>query len=233
MDREYAEYLLEETRKNYNQTAESYARTRAFIPEDIKLLAGYAQKGDRVLDSGCASGRLYGVLKDRDADYMGIDFSDRLISIAQKTHPEAKFQAADTLNLPLPDDYFDKVYSISVIHNIPSGDFQLQYLKEAKRVLRPGGLLILRVWDFWKRKTFPALFLKHTFLKIFGKSKLDLKDVFLPWKDSNGNVLVWRYFHAFTKKEIENLVEEAGFTIKKSWRAGKDPRANIYLIAEK
>ena len=233
MDKEYAEYLLEETKKNYNQTAESYTRTRAFVPEDIKSMAEFTQDGDRVLDSGCASGRLFGVLKDRNVDYLGVDFSERLISIAQKTYPETKFQVANILNLPVPENYFDKVYSISVIHNIPSKDFQLQYLKESKRVLRPGGMLILRVWDFWKRKTFPALFLKYTFLKIFGKSKLDLKDVFLPWKDSNGKILVSRYFHAFAKKEIENLVKEAGFSIKKIWRAGEDPRSNIYLIAEK
>lgn len=232
MDNEYAKYLLEETKKNYNLTAESYTRTRAFIPEDIKLLAEYVQKADKILDSGCASGRLYGVLENKGVDYFGIDFSERLIEIAKKKYPNVNFQVENTLNLPFPRDFFDKIYSISVIHNIPSRDFQLQYLKESKRVLRPGGLLILRVWDFWKRKIFIPLFLKYALLKLFGKSKLDSRDVFLPWKDSAGKVLAQRYFHAFTKKEIENMVKEAGFTIEKSWREGKDPRTNIYIIAK-
>jgi hypothetical protein len=77
------------------------------------------------------------------------------------------------------------------------------------------------------------LLLKYTFLKLIGKSKLDFKDVFVPWKDSRGKVVVWRYFHCFTKKELENLIKEIGMEIKKSWRGGKDPKANIYLIAEK
>ena len=119
------------------------------------------------------------------------------------------------------------------MHNIPSPEFQLQYLKEARRVLKPGGLLILRVWDFWKRKAALRLISKYTFLKLIGRSKLDFKDVFVPWKDSEGKILIQRYFHCFTQGELENLVKKTGFIIKKIWRSGKDPRINIYLIAEK
>ncbi|MDD5144564.1 MAG: class I SAM-dependent methyltransferase [Candidatus Pacebacteria bacterium] len=233
MDRNYAKYLLEDTRKNYNLTAESYTRTRAFIPEDIKSLTGYAQKGDRVLDSGCASGRLYNILKDKGVDYYGVDISEKLIKIALKNYPKGKFQTANTLDLPFEDNFFDKILSISVIHNIPSCEYQLHYLLESKRVLKPGGVLFLRVWDFWKRKDFLPLFIRYSFLKILGKSKLDFKDVFVPWKDSQGKILINRYFHCFTKKEIENLIKKAGFMIKKSWRGGEDPRTNIYIIAEK
>lgn len=233
MEREYAQYLLEKTKKDYNLIAQDYARTRAFVSEDIKKLADYVLSGEKVLDSGCANGRLFEVLREKNVDYFGIDISEKLIEIAKRKYPEAKFQVADALNLPFPSDFFDKVYSISVLHNIPSHEFQLQYLKETRRVLKPGGLLILRVWDFWKRKEGWKLLLKYTFLKLIGKSKLDFFDVFVPWKDSKGNILVERYFHCFTKRELENLVKEAGFKIKESWRAGKDPRTNIYLITQK
>jgi len=247
MERKYAEYLLKKTKENYNLIAENYTRTRAFIPEDIKALGEYTFSGERVLDSGCANGRLFGVLKYKKIDYYGVDISERLIEIAKSTylHPlqvfakqkfgraRAKFQLADALNLPFSDNFFDKAYSISILHNIPSKSFQLQYLKEAKRVLKPEGFLILRVWDFWKRKVAAKLILKYTFLKLIGRSKLDFFDIFVPWKNSEGKVLIERYFHCFTKKELENLVREAGFKIKESWRVGRDPRTNIYLIAEK
>lgn len=233
MKKEYAEYLLEKTNKDYNLIAEEYARTRTFIPEDIKSLIDYAQEGEKILDSGCANGRLYPALKAKGVVYFGIDVSENLIKIAKKNFPDGNFQVADALNLPFPDNFFDKIYSISVIHNIPSKNFQLQYLLESKRVLKTGGLLFLRIWDFWKRKEGLWLFLKYTILKLIGKSKLDFKDVFVPWKKSDGSILVNRYFHCFTKKEIENLIEKAGFKIKKSWRAGKDPRTNIYLVAQK
>ena len=127
------------------------------------------------------------------------------MKIAKSKYPEANFQIADVLTLPFSDNFFDKVYSISVLHHIPSKDFRLQYLKESKRVLKPGGILILRVWDFWKRKEGWKLFLKYAFLKLIGQSKLDFYDVFVPWKDSNGEALVQRYFHCFAKREIEKF----------------------------
>lgn len=233
MDRKYAEYLLEKTKKDYNLIAQDYARTRAFIPEDIGDLAKYTLIGERILDSGCGSGRFSELLGDKNIDYFGVDISEKLIEIAQRKYPRAKFQVADCLNLPFPGNFFDKVYSISVLHHIPSKEFQLQYLKEARRVLKPEGLLILRVWDFWRRRAAAKLLFKYTFLKLIGKSKLDFFDVFVSWKDSNGKIIIERYFHCFSKKELGNLIKKAGFKIRESWQTGKDPRTNIYLIAEK
>jgi len=233
MEKSYAEYLLKKTIEDYNLIAKDYTRTRVFVPEDIRNLGEYTGEGERVLDSGCANGRLFEVLRNKRIDFFGVDFSDKLIQIAKEKYPQAKFQAADCLNLPFPQNFFDKIYSISVIHNIPSRKFQLQYLKEARRVLKPGGLLILRVWDFWRRKAASKLLLKYTFLKLIGKSKLEFKDVFVPWKNSKGKTLIQRYFHCFTKKELEELIKKSGFKIKKNWRGGKDPRTNIYLVAEK
>jgi len=234
MDKNYAQYLLSKVIDDYNLIAEDYARTRAFIPEDIRALGEYTESGDRVLDLGCANGRLSEVIKNKNVIFWGVDVSEKLIGIAKEKYPEAKFQIASGLNLPFSGNYFDKIYSISVIHNIPSKEFQLQYLAEAERVLKPGGLLILRVWDFWRKKEGVRLFLKYAFLKLIGRSKLDFGDVFLPWKDSaTGKAKVQRYFHCFTKTELENLTKEVGFKIKKIWREGKDPRTNIYLVVEK
>jgi len=233
MNRKYAEFLTQKTKKDYNLLAEDYTRTRAFIPEDIKEMADFVFSGDKVLDSGCASGRLFWVLKAKNVEYSGIDISEELIGIAKRCYPGANFQVANVGNLPFPDNYFDKVLSVSVLHHIPSKQLRLQYLKESYRVLRPHGLLVLRVWDFWRRKKAVELIAKFTFLKLTGKSKLDFNDVFLPWKDSEGSPVIQRYFHCFTKGELKKLATGSGFKVKKIWRAGKDPRTNIYLIAEK
>ena len=47
MDKEYAQYLLKKTIQDYNLIAEDYARTRAYIPEDIRALGGHAISGER------------------------------------------------------------------------------------------------------------------------------------------------------------------------------------------
>lgn len=233
MDRKYAEYLLEKTKKDYNLIPDEYSRTRAFISEEVKALAEYALCGEKILDSGCANGRFFGILKDKKIDYYGIDISERLIEIAKRNYPGVNFQVANALSLPFPDNFFDKVYSISVLHHIPSQEFHLQYIKEANRVLKSKGLLILRVWDFWKRKEGWRLFLKYTILKLIGKAKMDFFDIFVPWKNSRGGIVIERYFHCFRKREIEGLIRKTGLKVKKSWRGGKDPRTNIYIVAEK
>jgi len=233
MEESYAQYLLKKTQDDYNLIAKDFTRTRSFLPADIKKLADLAKKGERILDSGCANGRLYEALKDKDIDYFGIDFSEDLIAIAKEKYPEAKFLVSNTLNLPFPENFFDKVYSISVLHHIPSKELQLLYLKETNRVLKPNGLLILRVWNLWKRNKTLLMILRYSFLKLIKKSRLDFFDIFLPWKDSKGKIITERYFHCFRKKELELLAKKVGFKIKKIWQEGKGTKANIYLIGEK
>lgn len=79
------------------------------------------------------------------------------------------------------------------------------------------------------------LLLKYTILKIIGKSELDSGDVLYPWRDSEGKTMVQRYIHCFKKRELEKLVEKAGFRIKEIGflSRGRSKKANIYLVVEK
>ena len=228
MDKDYAQYLLEKTRQDYNLIAEEFSRTREKPwPELRFLFDDFFTPGEKILDVGCGNGRFFEFCKEKNLDYSGIDSSEKLIKIAKNSYPEAKFQVADALSLPFPSNYFDKVYSIAVLHHIPSNELRLKFLEGAKRVLKPGGLLILTVWDLWWGRGW-KLNLKFGISKLLGKSKLDFKDIFVPWGKTRQ-----RYIHCFTKRELISLTKKAGFKIKKVWRAGQDPKTNIYLIAQK
>ena len=229
MDREYAEYLLKKTKEDYNLIAEDFSRTRWNIWAEFGIFRDYAKDGDRVLDIGCGNGRLLELLKDKNIEYIGIDSSEKLIAIAQKRYPSKKFLVADALNLPFPTDNFDIVFLIAILHHIPSRAFRLKILQEANRVLKPNGLLILTAWDIWRKEAISQI-LRYSFLKSIGKSKLDFRDVFVPWGKK-----VNRYYHYFTKKELLKLIEGGGFTIKRLGIAKNETgkRSNIYLIAEK
>ena len=235
MNKKYAEQLREETHLNYNLIAEKYAITRLWPPQDVKKMGNFAKKGERILDAGCANGYFFETIKNKNIQYYGVDISEKLIKIAKEKYSKkgAIFKIADISNLPFPDNFFDKTYSISVIHNVPSKKIRLEHLKEIKRVLKPKGFLILRVWDFWRRIDGIKLILKYIFLKLTNQSELDFKDVFVPWKNQSGKIITQRYFHCFTKREIKKLVELSGLKIKKIWREGKNKRSNIYLIAQK
>ncbi len=235
MDINYAKYLLERTRQDYNLIAEDFSRTRSYLPQDFKLLAEYIKDGDKVLDLGCGNGRLIELFQNKNVDYSGTDNSEKLIEIAKKKYPHGNFIVSSALSLPFPDNFFDKIYTLATFHHIPSRELRLQFLKEAKRVLRPGGLLILTVWNLWQRKTAWELLSKYTFQKLIGKSKLDFKDIFYPWKGSSGKRLIQRYFHLFTQNELKEITREAGFNVKKNGilRTSGRKESNICLIAEK
>lgn len=198
--------------------------------EEMRFLVDdYMIAGERILDLGCGSGRFFEFLRDKKVDYIGIDNSEKLIEIAKRRYPKARFQVADVLNLPFPRNFFDKIYSIAVLHHIPLEEFRLQFLREAKRVLKPEGFLILTVWKFHESKEL-YLILKYTILKLFGKSKLDWKDIFEPWGKK-----IDMYYHYFSKRELMKLVRKSGFRIKESdiVRNERGNRQNIYLIAQK
>jgi len=238
MDREYAEYLLKKTKEDYNLIAEDFSRTRAFVPEELEnWIFQYIFAGEKVLDWGCGNGRFFEIFEHKEVDYFGIDISEKLIDIAKNKYPRAKFQVTSAFNLPFPNNFFDKIFSIAVFHHIPSEEFRLKFLKEAKRILKPEGLLILMVWNLnpfkmlligeWER----ALnFFKFSILKIFGRSNLDLKDFFIPWRN-----ICQRYTHYFTRNELQRLIEKSEFKIKEIGilKSPKTKESNIYLVAEK
>ena len=230
MDKDYALYLLKKTRQDYDLIAEQFSNTRRFIWKGFESLADYLLPKDKVLDLGCGNGRLLQIFRDMEIGYTGVDSSEKLIAIAKQTYPNDTFQVAEAIDLPFSPNSFDKVFSVAVLHHIPSEKLRIKFIEEAKRVLKPEGLLVLTVWDLWKK---PGTFLKtakFVLLKIFGKSKLDFKDIFVPWQKKTD-----RYIHCFTKGELKKLVRKTGMKIKETGilKIPGTQNYNIYIVAEK
>ena len=233
MEKEYAKYLLNKTEKDYNLIAEDFSSKRGKMWEEFKFLKDYASSEDKILDLGCGNGRLIELFQGKNIEYYGIDNSKELIEIAKKRYSYGKFQVADALGIPFPMNFFNKVISIAVLHHIPSEELRLQFLKEAKRVLKSKGFFVVTIWDLLQRRTSWKLLFKYTLLKIIGKSKLDFGDIFVPWKISQEKD-AQRYFHCFTKRELKRIVQGVGFKVLQIKSLKRSARHyNILLIAEK
>jgi ubiquinone/menaquinone biosynthesis C-methylase UbiE len=102
---------------------------------------------DRVLDLGCGSGWATRLVAKRfhPKKIVGIDISDEMVRRAAQqskgvTNIEFLHGAAE--KIPLPDASIDKIFSIESFYYWPD---QMTGLKEAKRVLAPGGKLFILI----------------------------------------------------------------------------------------
>jgi SAM-dependent methyltransferase len=102
-------------------------------------------KSLKALEIGCGPGRLMRPLSADFTEIHGIDISDEMIRLAAqrlRDIPHAHVYHTGKSDLSMfPDESFDFVYSYAVFQHIPSRDVVLGYLAEARRVLKPGGIL--------------------------------------------------------------------------------------------
>src|SRR5580692_5838179 len=112
---------------------------------DLKRLGGR----DAALEIGCGPGRLLRPMSRHFKEIHGVDVSDAMIKLARERlagTPNAFPHHSSGSDLKLfPDEKFDYVYSYAVFQHIPSGDVVFQYLREARRVLKTGGILRCQV----------------------------------------------------------------------------------------
>ncbi|KAA8884730.1 methyltransferase domain-containing protein [Nocardia colli] len=106
----------------------------------------HLSRGASVIDIGCGSGRAVAELADQGAVPIGIDPSDQMITAARTRWPAMDFRLGTAKNLPLPDESVTAYRADKVFHEIAD---PAAALAEARRVLTPGGRIVLlgQDWD--------------------------------------------------------------------------------------
>jgi SAM-dependent methyltransferase len=135
---------------DYDGFAEAYsAETEAnllnayYNRPAILTLAGDVA-GRRILDAGCGSGPLMAALRDQGAIVTGFDKSAGMLELARRRlGDDADLRVADLGSpLPFPGGTFDDVIASLVLHYLEDWG---PALTELRRVLKPGGRLIVSV----------------------------------------------------------------------------------------
>lgn len=104
--------------------------------------------GQRVLDVGCGTGYFASLLADTvgpNGLVVGVDASPEMIQYASRKRGRdgaCVFQVGTAESLSFPSEHFDIVVSSLFLHHLPA-DLQVTALQEMRRVLRPGGTLLI------------------------------------------------------------------------------------------
>jgi len=126
-----------------SSVAEIYERQNHI--EWIQRFAKQIPKGGRILDLGCGTGKDVAIFNDLGFKASGIDGSAGMLSEAAKIHPNIKVAFGDVRKLEFPDNFFDGVWSWSVITHLKDED-KKSALKEVYRVLKSGGTFAQTIW---------------------------------------------------------------------------------------
>jgi len=137
------------TRESYDELAATYTE-RLFTelagkPLDRHLLNRLAEdvRGHGlVADLGCGPGHVARYLHDQGVRMLGIDLSPRMIDSARQRSPDIEFRVGDMRALDLPDGALAGIVAFYSLIHIGEPEMGAT-LRELRRVLAPGGLLLV------------------------------------------------------------------------------------------
>lgn len=124
---------------DYNRLAADYSRHRRVHPGVLRLLIehGAISAPSRVLEVGCGTGNYITAIQAiSGCACSGIDPSEEMLKKAWEQQAPLHLQMGRAEALPLPDHAYDLIFSVDVIHHVQD---RPAYMREAMRVLKPGG----------------------------------------------------------------------------------------------
>lgn len=207
----------EQIRDSYDRMAEAYAEAiyrelegKPFDRAWLDRLGSEAGQPGPICDLGCGPGQIARYLHDQGAATLGVDLSPVMIEFALRLNPGIPFYVGDMLALDFPDSSWSGVAAFYSLIHLPR-ERVIDALRELKRVLRPGGLLLVAVHE--------------------GDEVMRV--------DQEFGVPVALDFTFFRQSELEGYVLAAGYAIVES--AVREPYApeveyqsrRVYLLARK
>jgi SAM-dependent methyltransferase len=149
---------------------------------DLRAMHLRARPGGRLLEVGCGSGDLLAGAGDHGWTVEGVDFDPAAVAVARGRGLSVR--EGDLASCRFPDASFDAVVGVHVVEHVPD---PRAFLAEARRVLAPGGRLVLVTPNLRSRGA-----------RRFGDA----------WRELDPP----RHLHLFPPETLRRVVEETGFT---------------------
>jgi len=167
---------------------------KIFLNQRIKIIKSFLKKeiNATALDIGCGSGEFTYILKDYYNKVIGIDISDKMISVAQNNFKSENliFKKSDCENIDLNDETANIIFALGLFDYVY--DIQ-KVINEFKRILKKRGEIIFTI------PKNPSIFLPLRLMSGLRYKMFDAPPI----------------VNALSKKELIHLSEKNNFKIKK------------------
>lgn len=137
-DRYWAEYW-----KNFDFQSLHSSPGFPALGELASVFARYLVKGELVLEAGCGAGRVMAALIAEGFEVLGVERSAEVVAAVQQGASFLDVRRGDVAHLDLEDNSVGSYVSLGVVEHLVEGPDEA--LKEATRVLRPGGIAFVSV----------------------------------------------------------------------------------------
>lgn len=203
----------------YNQIAKSFSKTRSKEWPQVSKFINSFPINSFLGDIGCGNGRF--ILSRDDIQFEGCDASQGMVDICNERGLKVKY--GNLTDLPFPDNYFDGLICIAVLHHLSTEERRKTAIKELTRILKPGGRMLIEVWSY--EASFGTRF------KFEQINEMEEQDKFLPWnsRDTEKMENRQRYYHLFKKEEIMELVQTETLELQECFL----DHGNWFLILKK
>ena len=129
---------------NAPAVAEYYAALNYLTPCERLLFDAYLRPGMAILDLGVGGGRTTAYLSSTAARYVGVDYAPEMVAACRKKFPQLEFETENASDLSrFETSSFDAVVmAFNAMDYVIPDECRLRALREIRRVLKPGGILI-------------------------------------------------------------------------------------------
>jgi ubiquinone/menaquinone biosynthesis C-methylase UbiE len=127
-----------------------YSRLKELYPYEEVALSSISDeiRGQPILDLGVGGGRTVQALRNISEDYLGLDYTEDMVSSCRENYPEAEFVHADARDL---SRYEDGSFALIVFSSeglcMVGHEDRLKILTEIQRLLRPDGIAMFSTYN--------------------------------------------------------------------------------------
>jgi alkylated DNA repair protein alkB family protein 8 len=187
----------------YNNISSNFDNTRTYTWGWINETVNTLPKNSIICDLGCGNGRN---MMNKDYNFIGVDNSKELLKICR--NKGLNVIEGEMCNIPLRSNSLDALICIAAFHHLSTVERRIKALLEMKRVVKPGGKVVISVWSIEQ----PAK-TRRTFNK-YG-------DTIVKW-DQRGKIYD-RYYYIFKLDEIKELFNKVEMELESHiWDCGNE-----------